>query len=259
MQAYAHGFTPAVIKCPVIMCDGIRGSDRIAVEVPKAKHCRTAYLGSAVALMEGLVVLTHPTGHPGAGFAAAIKNVSMGLSSRGGKLSMHTGSHPDFVSERCTACGRCVSWCPENAIVLRDSAELTEEKCIGCGQCLSVCPSDAIDFEWTLRGLGFQERLAEYCAAVKSQLGNKILYLNIIQHFQKECDCVGKPQKALCPDVGIAASRDIVAVDKATADLLIRSTGKDLAKETGGRDYRRMLAYAEQFGLGTRNYELIEC
>jgi len=98
----------------------------------------------------------------------------------------------------------------------------------------------------------------DYCAAVKTQIGDSMLCLNVIQHFQKGCDCMGDPEQALCPDVGIAVSRDIVAVDTATADLLIRATGKDIVREVGNRDYREMLAYAEELGLGRRNYELIE-
>lgn len=258
MQAYDHGFTPAAIKCPVIMCDGLCGADWIGITVPNAKHCRTAFLGSAVALMDGLVVVTHPTGHIAAGFAAALKNISMGLASRGGKLAMHHGGYPAFAPESCTGCGRCAHWCPENAISINEKAELNADKCIGCGQCLSVCSSDAIDFKWNVSGLRFQEQVVEYCAAVKSQLDNRILCLNIIQRFQKGCDCLGTPQKALCPDIGIVASRDPVAIDMATADLLKRSTGKDIVLKAGERDYRRMLTYAEKLGVGSREYELIE-
>jgi len=259
MQAYDHGFTPAAIKCPVIMCDGLRGSDYIKITVPNAKYCKTAYIGSALALMDGLIVVTHPTGHPVAGYGASIKNVSMGLASRGGKMSMHHGSYPNFVTEQCTGCGRCAQWCPGNAIIIENKkAHLLKEKCIGCGQCLAICPSNAIDFNWSIQGLEFQERLVDYCVAVKTQIGDSILYLNVIQHFQKGCDCMGNPEQAVCPDLGIAVSRDIVAVDTATADLLIRATGKDIVRDVGDRDYRKMLTYAEEHGLGSRDYELIE-
>jgi len=258
MQAYDHGFTPEAIGCPIVMVDGLRGSDQVSVRVPSAKHCATAYLGSGVAVLDGLVAITHPTGHVGAGFAAAIKNVSMGLSSRGGKLAMHHGSYPIFLPERCTACGRCVQWCPADAITLAKTAKLDKKKCIGCGECFSVCPSDAIDFSWRLQGQGFQEGMVEYCAAVQSKLGDRILFLNVIRHFQKGCDCMGTPEKAVCPDVGLVASRDIVAVDTATADLLHRATGKDIVREVADCDYRGMLAYAESMDLGSRDYELIE-
>ena len=257
-QAYDHGFTPEAIGCPVIMCDGLRGADRVALPVPKAKHCRTAYLGSAVALMEGLVVVTHPTGHMGAGFGAAIKNVSMGLASRGGKMAMHHGSYPEFIATACTACGRCAEWCPEGAIVIEKKARLIKAKCVGCGQCLTVCPFEAIDFQWSQEGTGFQERMVEYCAAAIAALKGRLLYVNVIQHFQKGCDCMDEADPAICPDVGVVASRDLVAVDAATADLLERRAGRDLVREAAERDYRGMFAYAESLGLGRQDYELVE-
>jgi uncharacterized Fe-S center protein len=256
-QAYEHGFTPDAIHCPVIMCDGLRGADRIAVKVPKARHCHTAYLGSAVGMMDCMVVVTHPTGHIAAGFGAALKNVAMGLADRGGKMAMHHGGHPIFKPQKCTACGRCIQWCPEGAIIMRKKAELVPAKCIGCGQCYSMCPFDAIGFEWTQDGAVFQERLVDYCAGVKAQMGDNILYINIIRQFTPECDCFDIRQEPICPDIGILASRDIVAIDTATTDLLNKAAGHDLVKKAGKRDYRGMFEYAEKIGLGSMSYELV--
>jgi uncharacterized protein len=258
LQAYEHGFTPEAIGCPMILCDGLRGADRVEVEVPGARHCRVAYLGSGVAQMEGLVAVTHPTGHIAAGFGAAIKNVAMGLADRGGKMAMHHGGHPDFLPKKCTACGRCAASCPEDAITIGKTAELEIAKCIGCGQCYAVCPSEAIDFEWTHSGLEFQERLVDYCSAVRAKLGDGLLYLNVCQHFTKDCDCFDILQDALCPDIGILASRDLVAIDAATADLIKQAAGRDLVREAGKREYQGMLAYAEEQGLGRRDYTLVE-
>jgi len=259
MQAYEHGFTPEKIKCPVIMSDGLRGADRMSVKLQKTKHFKVAYLGSAVGLMDGLVVISHPTGHIATGFAAAVKNVAMGLASRGGKMAMHDGDHPIFVAKKCTACGRCEQWCPEKAITVDKVATLIKSKCVGCGECLAVCPFNAIDFNWSVQGLGIQERVVEYCAAVHAQLGERILYLNVIQHFTEGCDCFDIRQEAVCQDVGIVVSRDLVAVDLATADLMNRAAGKDVVGKVAGRDYRQMFAYAEELGLGSRDYDLVEC
>lgn len=258
MQAYDHGFTPERIGCPIVMSDGLRGADQRHVKLSKTKHFKTAYLGSAVGVMDGLVAISHPTGHPAVGFAAAAKNVAMGLASRGGKMAMHHGDYPVFVAKKCTACGRCARWCPEEAIVIEKTAKLVKAKCVGCGECLAVCPSDAIDFEWKLNGLGIQERVMEYCAAVRSELGEKILYINVIQEFTEGCDCFGTVQKPVCPDVGVVVSRDLVAVDSATADLINQATGKDTVRTAAGREYRVMFEYAEKLGLGSREYELVE-
>ena len=73
------------------------------------------------------------------------------------------------------ACGRCAEWCPENAITITKKAAVTVAKCIGCGECYAVCPSDAIQFEWRHNGLEFQKRLADYCSAVRSKLGDRIV------------------------------------------------------------------------------------
>ena len=257
MQAYEHGFTPDAIGCPVIMSDGLRGGDRIAVKVPNAQHCPTAYLGSAVGMMDSLLVVSHPTGHVAAGFGATIKNVSMGLADRGGKMAMHHGGHPIFRTEKCTACGRCAQWCPEAAITIGKTASLIEAKCIGCGQCISMCGFFAIGFEWGIQGEVFQERLVEYCAAVKERIGERILYLNICQQFTPECDCFDILQHPVCPDIGILASRDPVALDQATIDLLNQAAGRDLVQETGKRGYDAMFTHAEKIGLGSRTYTLI--
>lgn len=258
LQAYDHGFTPEAIGCPVIMCDGLRGSDRVEVPVPGARRCPVAYLGSGTAVMDGLVVVTHPTGHIAAGFGAAIKNVAMGLSDRGGKMAMHHGGHPEFLPDRCTACGRCAEWCPVDAIVVGKTAELLMAACIGCGQCHAVCPADAIEFEWTHSGEEFQERLVDYCAAASARLKGRIVYVSVLCHFTKDCDCFDISQKPLCPDIGVLASRDVVALDMATADLLQQRTGRDLVREAGSREYRGMFDYAESLGLGHRAYELVE-
>jgi uncharacterized Fe-S center protein len=258
MQAYEHGFIPQTIGCPIIMCDGLRGADQITVELPNARHCKQVFLGSAVQLMRSLVVVTHPTGHCEVGYGGAIKNVAMGLASRGGKLAMHHGSYPLLRTNKCVACGICARWCPAEAIVIRKHATILQSKCIGCGQCFSVCPHDAFDFSWATGTLPLQERLVEYCAGVKTLLGNKILYINVMTHFQKECDCFDKAQKPVCRDIGILASRDMVAIDTATIDLINSVAGKNIIQQLTGCEYARMFEYSEEWKLGSTRYELIE-
>ena len=93
-QAYEHGFTPEGAGCPVIIGDGLRGTDRANVELPEAKHCKTVYLASGATAADTLIAISHPTGHGQVGLAAALKNVAMGLASRSGKLAMHLGAEP---------------------------------------------------------------------------------------------------------------------------------------------------------------------
>ena len=113
-------------------------------------------------------------------------------------------------------------------------------------------------FQLERRRGSLQERLVEYCAAVMSRLADRLLYINVLQHYQQGCDCFGRKQDAICPDVGLVVSRDLIAADTAAADLLIRETGRDVALEAGGREYRPMLEYGEAMGLGSTKYELIK-
>ena len=63
----------------------------------------------------------------------------------------------------------------------------------------------------------------------------------------------------LCEDLGIVASKDPVATDTATADLLIERIGRDVAQEASPRvHYRFMLEYAERIGAGSRSYSIQE-
>ena len=72
------------------------------------------------------------------------------------------------------------------------------------------------------------------------------------------CDCYGTRQKKAIPDIGILASRDIVAVDQATLDLTRQPDGKNLAEISfSAIDPTAQLAHGQEIGLGTRDYELM--
>jgi uncharacterized Fe-S center protein len=100
--------------------------------------------------------------------------------------------------------------------------------------------------------------MAEYAlGAVKDKKG-KCCFLNFITHVTKECDCMDKAQDKITGDIGILASYDPVAIDKATVDLLIEKSGKDILKDLWPEnDYEVQIKHAESLGLGSENYELI--
>ena len=103
------------------------------------------------------------------------------------------------------------------------------------------------------------EKMAEHALAVKLTHEGRMCYFNFMVHVTQQCDCFGIKQDAACPDVGIVASDDMVAVDQASVDLLNAGRDTDLFKELQpGKEYARQLEYGEQLGLGSRKYELIE-
>lgn len=96
----------------------------------------------------------------------------------------------------------------------------------------------------------FRKRMAEYALAAVNE--KQYLYINYALNLVKDCDCDGTLMKPIYKDLGLFASLDPVAVDKAAFDILTKREGK---KPFLGDE---VFPYAEKLGLGTQNYELIE-
>ena len=253
-----HGFTHEKVGCPILMADGLVGASQVMVKID-GRHYKEVPIASDAFHAFAFVVLTHVTGHCNGGLAASIKNVGMGLSSRAGKLDQHHGDVPIGSAKKCTACGTCEKMCPADAITVGKIAVIEVEKCIGCGECMAVCPSDAIGFHWRETSTRMNEKMAEHALAVKRTHEGRMCFFNFMTHLTKECDCFGTRQKPACPDVGIVASDDIVAVDQAAVDLIRQGLGRDLFLELWpGKDYASQLAHGEAIGLGSRKYNLVE-
>jgi uncharacterized Fe-S center protein len=255
---HEHGFTHEQVGCPVIMADGLVGASQVMVEV-NGKHYKRVPIASDAFHAFGFVVLTHVTGHPGAGFGASLKNVAMGMASRAGKLDQHHGDVPLIDTGKCTACAKCAGLCPAHAITVDDVAVIDKTKCIGCGECLAVCPFGAVGFRWAETSVRLSEKMAEHALAVKKTHEGRMCYFNYATHITKGCDCFGVEQPVECADVGILASDDMIAVDKATMDVMASTLGKDLFREFYpdiGSAYQ--LEYGASLGLGSLEYDLVE-
>lgn len=107
----------------------------------------------------------------------------------------------------------------------------------------------------------FQESMAEASKSVIDAAGNKILYINVANNLSVDCDCVATPEAPEMADLGIFASLDPVAVDKACLDAVFNSTDpgkKHLIERIQSKSAPWNLEYAEQIGAGTRKYKLVE-
>ena len=128
--AVEHGFGFDKMGVPLIMADGIFGDDEKPVEI-KGKHFNVVNIAAQIAKVQGVMVISHFTGHMGAGFGGAIKNIGMGLASRRGKLKQHSTISPRIDAGACTACGVCLEWCPKDTISMVDGkAFIHSENCI---------------------------------------------------------------------------------------------------------------------------------
>jgi len=262
------------VPCPVIIGDGLKAIDyrEIPIDLP---YCKTAKIGSAIADADIIISMNHFKGHEQTGFGGALKNIGMGSGSRQGKLDMHSSSNPIIDKEICTGCGQCVKYCASQAVSLNKDkkAEIDYEKCIGCGQCVAVCQYEAAQPVWSDSTDILNYKIAEYCFAVLKDKPN--FHINFIMDVSPNCDCWGCNDAAIVPNIGIAASFDPVALDKASADLVNISVANmntvldvknygDLQNTDKFKlihpntDWEDGLKHAETIGLGSMNYELVK-
>lgn len=268
--AVRNGFSFSTVDAPIIIADGLDGRDAKDVEIEGFDHFESVRIGTAALHADAMVVVTHVKGHEATGFGGALKNVGMGLGSRSAKQRMHSDFEPHPDAEKCTACGRCVTWCPVDAIAIGPDrvAEVDYELCYGCGECVAACPFGAIAIAWKTEPASIQEKIVEHVAGVLKDKSGKIVYLSFITNVTPDCDCWHFSDAPVVADIGVLASTDIVAIDQAAYDLvtaakgLVGTKGEGLAEgadkfqEMSGIDGTVAMEYAERKGVGVRTYEL---
>ena len=254
--ANMHGFGFEKTGMSLVMADGLFGDDEVEVGIP-GKLYRSVKIASVIAKVQAMIVVSHFTGHPLAGFGAALKNIGMGCASRKGKMQQHSTAKPSIKKKNCTRCGECVKWCPAGAITLtEESAVIDRDLCIGCGQCLSMCRFDAVKYNWKVTSTDLQEKIVEHAWGVEQALKGNTLYLNFLTRITKDCDCMTGFEKIM-PDAGVLISADPVAVDAASIDLVEERAGKKLGEIAHDLPCRHQVEYARAIGFGSPDYELV--
>jgi uncharacterized Fe-S center protein len=247
--AVENGFT----RIPVIIADGDHGESYTEIEINK-NHFEKCKIAREFSKYSQLIVLAHFKGHGLSAFGGAIKQLAMGHAAKGGKLEMHLGIKPKIKCRKCEQCGLCQKKCAENAITIGDKSRIDPVLCVGCGACVAICPNKAVTV-FTARGIcnavfgnRLKEKIVEYAYA--AQKGKKNIYLNFLMNITRGCDCEGKKMTIIMDDIGILASTDPLAIDKASYDLVMKAGKKFRGFST--------FAYAVKIGLGSADYILKE-
>ena len=273
--AYENGYSPFSTGCQVIIADGLKGTDEAVVPLNGTECVKEAKIGRAIMDADVVISLNHFKGHELTGFGGAVKNIGMGAASRAGKMEQHQSGTPTIDSKICAKCRGCAKVCAQNAIEYdsKGIARINLNKCVGCGRCIGVCNFDAIsNSNWNANEL-LCKKMAEYALAVLQERPQ--FHINIVNQVSPYCDCHAENDIPIIPDVGMFASFDPVALDRACADMCNKQPviaesvlAKNLEKKHADccdhfgnsmpdTHWQDCLEHAEKIGLGTQKYELI--
>jgi uncharacterized Fe-S center protein len=104
----------------------------------------------------------------------------------------------------------------------------------------------------------FLESMAEAAGAVMKSLGNKVVYISVMNRLSVDCDCASHPKDPTMKDIGILASLDPVALDQACVDMIYKAPdGKDLIERMESRHGIHTIEHAAKLGLGSRSYKIV--
>lgn len=265
--AYLNGFSPMTTGCHAIIADGLKGMDDVEVPV-NGKYVKNAKIGAAIAEADVVISLNHFKGHEATGFGGALKNLGMGSGSRAGKMEMHYSGKPVVETSDCIGCKSCAHICAHGAPIIENGkCHIDHDRCVGCGRCIAACPVDAISPSDDHSNEILHIKIDEYAKAVID--GKPNFHISVVCDVSPCCDCHSENDVPIIPDVGMFASADPVALDRACADACNRmapqkgsvidgSTDSDVFHAAhASTDWTVGLRYAEEIGLGTEDYELI--
>jgi len=263
-----NGFVKESVGAPIVIADG-DGYEGIPVPVEsKVKGCKLKEVKVATEIYRAdfLLLLSHVKGHMITGFGGAIKNLGMGCVTKEAKREQHRVNPPLLDESKCNGCEACIEVCSSEAITMQQGkARRDLEKCIHCSTCLFECPSGALFWERSNKEQ-FQVYLAHAASAIMHRFKGRAGFINFVQDVTPHCDCAAPAGKAIVPDIGILASLDPVAIDKASLDLIDKAphlltptplTPPDRVGKLHQVDSLVQLKVAQRLGLGSLDYQLI--
>ena len=267
-----RGYTEMNLGCPLLDDCGHLGKYYYEKKVD-FKTFRHVDVAGLIHDADFLIDFSHVKGHGSCGFGGACKNIAMGCVTDRTRHEIH-GLEGGLVwnADKCVHCGKCIPACNHYANSFDEDGKYTlnYHHCTLCQHCAKVCPTGAITLD-SHDYTDFQTGMALCTKTVVDTFApGNAYYINVLTQITALCDCWGLTTPSLVPDIGIMASDDIVAIERASLDQIhiedLNPTGVPTGFELGteGHLFQRLhgknpyvqLDKLKEQGLGTDDYVL---
>lgn len=288
-NAADRGYTEETCGCPLIPIAGVKDgyTKRVKVDFHNVKSLE---MGGVINDADVLIDLTHSKGHANCGYGGAVKNIALGGyagTTRWHRIHGVENDFPWWDPDKCTPehAQKLVETCPYHALTYdakKHKLNIARFACHygNCNECLKADKNVGCINLQPEQFEAFQEMMAITAKHVLDTFDkDKRFFINVALDITPHCDCVGIIQPAVVPHIGILASRDIVAIDQATLDLIAKKglieseippyfKHVNLDPKVDLHPFQRLWGpykdpylvtkHTEKLKLGTRKYELIE-
>jgi uncharacterized protein len=269
----SRGYTLDYLEVPIVPVCGTTNKYVYEKNVD-FKTFKNVDIGGNVCDADVFINLSHVKGHGTCGYGGACKNIAMGCVTDRTRQQIHgLEGGLDWDKGLCIHCGQCIESCNHRANKFdeNDEYDINFHHCTYCQHCVKVCPVSAIKMD-SSRYEDFQTGMAICTEEVlKAFKPENVFYINFLTNITALCDCWGLSTPALVPDIGIMASQDIVAIERACLDaiknenLIQAGVPKGHLMKTEGHLFERLhgknpyvqVNELEKRGLGSQAY-LIE-
>lgn len=270
----ARGYTEEILGAPLIPVAGVFDKYHYPKKV-NFKSLEEVQIAGNIHDADIMIDFSHFKGHGICSFGGAAKNIAMGCVTQKTRRDLHSlegGIRWD--KDRCDHCNTCIDECRFGANSFDDEGnyKIFFHDCTYCQHCVEVCPNDAITFEGRFYE-DFQKGMAIAVEeTIKTFESQSIFYINVLLDITMLCDCWGFSPPSLVPDIGILSSFDIVAIEKASLDMIKAerllegslppgrelSRGRHLFEKIWGKDPYTQIDILEDMGLGSSDYKIEE-
>ena len=269
-NAENRGYSEEVIGCKIIPVAGA-GDKYYYQKKVDFKTLKEIQVAGNIHDAEVLIDFSHVKGHGACSYGGACKNLAMGCVTSATRRELHAlEGGIEWNEELCEHCESCIDGCryKANKFNDREKYEINFHDCTFCQHCVEICPTGALTFTGK-RFIDFQKGMAISTNEIlKTFDKGSVYYINILLNITMLCDCWGFSTPSIVPDIGIMASDDIVAIEKASLDaikvenlipgsLLVGrelSEGNHLFEKIWGKDPYSQIYELEKIGLGNSDY-----